>query len=146
MKHNARGRPAATDSVMKEFDPTRHLKTESTEQDGVTVFTLRGECDMHTAPYCRLDVTPALLNGGRVVLDLRPTTFMDSAGYGMLVGLARAAQDNGGRLAIVAPPSGIVLTGLRVLQVDRALAIAPTLEEAIALAREDGPSIVSPTE
>lgn len=117
---------------MKEFDPTQHLTTERTERDGVTIFSLKGECDLHTAPYVRLEITPTLQAGGKVVLDLNEVTFMDSAGYGMLVGLARIANDHGGRVAVAAPPAGIVLTGLRVLQVDRALPISTSLDDAVA--------------
>lgn len=117
---------------MKEFDPTKHLTTEQTERDGVSIFSLKGECDLHTAPYARLAITPTLQAGGRAVIDLSQVTFMDSAGYGMLVGLARIAKDHGGQLAVAAPTSGIVLTGLRVLQVDRALPISTSLDDAIA--------------
>lgn len=118
------------------FDPTRHLTTESSQQDGVVVFTLNGECDMHTAPYVRLEVSPILQAAGRVVIDLHKVTFMDSAGYGMLVGLARIATDNGGKMCILAPTSGIVASGLKVLQVGDWIPIANTLEDALARAKD----------
>lgn len=120
---------------MPQFDPTKHLTVDRRERDGVTVFTLRGECDMHTAPYARLEVHPVLQARQPVVIDLTEVTFMDSAGYGMLVGLERIARDNGTRLTIAAPASGIVLTGLRVLKVDNVLSISTNLDDAVAAAR-----------
>jgi len=120
---------------MSQFDPTKHLTVDREDHDGVTVFSLHGECDMHTAPYARLEITPVLQSGNPVVINLSDVSFMDSAGYGMLVGLERIAQINNTRLAIAAPPSGIVLTGLRVLKVDNVLSVSTDLENAIAAAR-----------
>lgn len=52
------------------FDPTRRLTTESSQQNGVVIFTLNGECDMHTVPYVRLEVSPILQAAESVVIDL----------------------------------------------------------------------------
>lgn len=120
---------------MNAFDPTQHLTVERTDRDGIAVFSLNGECDMHTAPYVRIEITPVLQAGHPVVLDISNVGFMDSAGYGMLVGLARIAQEKGAKFAVAAPASGIVLTGLRVLKVDRVLSISTSLDDALAAAK-----------
>jgi anti-anti-sigma factor len=119
---------------MSQFDPTKHLTVEREDRDGVAIFSLHGECDMHTAPYARLEITPVLQSGGSVVINITDVSFMDSAGYGMLVGLERIAEINNARLAIAAPPSGIVLTGLRVLKVDNVLKVSTNLDDAVAVA------------
>lgn len=119
---------------MSQFDPTKHLTVEREDRDGVAVFTLHGECDMHTAPYARLEITPVLQSGQPVVVNIIDVSFMDSAGYGMLVGLERIAQTNNTKMAIAAPPTGIVLTGLRVLKVDKVLSVLTDLENAVAAA------------
>jgi anti-sigma B factor antagonist len=116
---------------MNEFDPTKHLTVDREDRDGVAIFSLHGECDMHTAPYVRLEITPVLRDGGAVVINLTDVSFMDSAGFGMLVGLARVAQDSNAGFAVAAPPSGIVLTGLRVLKVDNVLNVSTDLENAV---------------
>ncbi|HEY3266735.1 MAG TPA: STAS domain-containing protein [Armatimonadota bacterium] len=120
---------------MNGFDPTQHLTVDRKEIDGIAVFSLNGECDMHTAPYARLEITPVLQSGRPAVIDITNVGFMDSAGYGMLVGLAHIAQDRGTKFTVAAPPSGIVLTGLRILKVDRVLSISTSLEEAVAAAK-----------
>lgn len=120
---------------MNEFDPTKHLTVDREDRDGVAVFSLHGECDMHTAPYARLEITPVLREGQAVVINITDVSFMDSAGFGMLVGLARIAQDNNARFAVAAPPAGIVLTGLRVLKVDNVLNVSTDLDSAVAAAK-----------
>lgn len=125
-----------SDSVMSQFDPTKHLTVEKETRDGVTIFSLHGECDMHTAPYARLEITPVLQASRPVVIDITDVSFMDSAGYGMLVGLERIAQINNTKMAIAASPNGIVLTGLRVLKVDKVLSVLTDLENALAAAKQ----------
>jgi anti-sigma B factor antagonist len=125
---------------MPKFDPSQHLTMNREDRDGVAVFNLHGECDMHTAPYARLEITPVLSEGGRVVVNLQDVAFMDSAGYGMLVGLARIARENDAGLAVAAPPSGIVLSGLRVLKVDKVLPVATSVDEAVQATNQPLPN------
>jgi anti-sigma B factor antagonist len=120
---------------MEEFDPTKHLQTRREDREGVAIFHLDGDCDMHTTPYVRLEVSPLLTSGQPVVLDLTNVSFMDSAGYGMLVGLSKIATDHGAALSVAVKSPGIVLTGLRVLQVDHVVQVATSIEDAIALLR-----------
>jgi anti-anti-sigma factor len=116
---------------MNEFDPSKHLQTHREDLEGVTIFHLVGDCDMHTAPYVRLDVSPVLTAGQPVVIDLSEVAFMDSAGYGMLVGLTKIATDHNTPLAVCVKPQGIVLTGLRVLQVEQVLFVGTDMQQAI---------------
>lgn len=120
---------------MEEFDPTKHLKTQREDVDGIAVFHLVGDCDMHTTPYVRLEISPVLSMGQPAVIDLTQVAFMDSAGYGMLVGLAKVAADNNAKFSVAVKSPGIVLTGLRVLQVDHVLHVALNVEDAIKLIR-----------
>jgi anti-anti-sigma factor len=90
---------------------------------------------MHTTPYVRLEISPVLSTGQPVVIDLTQVAFMDSAGYGMLVGLAKVAADNNALMSVAVKSPGIVLTGLRVLQVDHVLHVAMNVEDAIKLVR-----------
>jgi anti-anti-sigma factor len=74
-----------------------------------------GEVDMHTAPELWRSASSALELGGRLVIDLRDVSFMDSQGVNVL---ARAAQEvgDGARLTVrgARPPIRRVLeiTGL----------------------------------
>ncbi|GGY18634.1 hypothetical protein GCM10010358_82260 [Streptomyces minutiscleroticus] len=77
-----------------------------TVDDGVTVLSLQGEVDMHTAH--RLRQALAADHAGlpaRVVVDFRRVTFMDSSGINALICLYRATRDTPGwvRLAGIQP-------------------------------------------
>lgn len=75
--------------------------TERTD-DGTTVVELRGEIDILTAPAvaARLD---ALTAGPYpdLVLDLRPVSFIDCAGLGLLCRARNRTVARGGRLRLV---------------------------------------------
>ncbi|MER6156326.1 STAS domain-containing protein [Streptomyces sp. NPDC001868] len=69
---------------------------------GTTVVTLRGELDVMTAPSltARLD---ALASGPLpdLVLDLRPVSFIDCAGLGVLCRVRNRVKARNGRLRLV---------------------------------------------
>ena len=92
------------------------------------VVTVRGELDLYTAP----ELERALgLNGtahGRVVVDLRECSFIDSTGLGILIAADRRSGCDG--LLIVA--NGLeVLRALEVTGLDRQLRLYPTVEAAL---------------
>jgi anti-anti-sigma factor len=49
-------------------------------RDGTPVVVVRGEVDLSTAPALRAALDEAVNGSGRVEVDLRDTTFMDSCG------------------------------------------------------------------
>jgi anti-sigma B factor antagonist len=66
---------------------------------------LDGELDIGTAPQLEDAVEEALVEGCReVVLDLGPTTLLDSSGLGALIRAARAVDARKGKMAVVSPP------------------------------------------
>jgi anti-anti-sigma factor len=68
--------------------------------------TVRGELDLATAPRLGAAVEAALATGSSsLVLDLTPTTFLDSSGARELVRLARGAAAAGVDLYVIAPRS-----------------------------------------
>jgi anti-anti-sigma factor len=76
----------------------------------VTVVTARGELDLAVNDALR-DVLGPL--DGRVVVDLRDVTFMDSSSIGVLVGAARRLKTSGGELRLRSPAE----TPRRVLEI-----------------------------
>ncbi|MGW0510195.1 STAS domain-containing protein [Streptomyces olivaceoviridis] len=84
---------------------------------GPTVLTLRGEIDLLTAPALseRLDALTARPRPD-LVLDLRPTEFIDCAGLGALCRARNRALARGGRLCLVTDSARFLrmlrLTGL----------------------------------
>ena len=83
----------------------RPMEIHGTANDGTARLELRGELDIGTAPVLEDAVDRALEDGCReVVLDLGPTTLLDSSGLGALIRAARTVGDRHGTMAVVSPP------------------------------------------
>ncbi len=96
---------------------------------------VEGELDLSTAPRLKWSLLDALQAGHSwLILDLSRTTFMDSTALGVLVGVKRGL-DAGERLAIVCP-GGDVLQIFEFAGMDGVFTVFPTLDEALASARE----------
>jgi anti-anti-sigma factor len=115
-------------------DPVQPLEVTSRPHGGCTVVRLRGELDIATAEELRLRVRRARReHGDRVVLDLAELEFVDSHGLSAILGCYRSAAEAGGCLVLVAPRP-IVWRALEITGLHRRLAIADTVEEAVAAA------------
>ena len=100
----------------------------------ISVVAVEGELDLARAPSLKWALIDSLEAGqNQLVVDLSPTTFMDSTGLGVLVGVNRSLTAEA-RLAIVCARANLLkifeLSGM-----DGAFAIFPTLEEALAYVR-----------
>ena len=79
---------------------------ERSTVDGRQALTVRGELDLATAPQLRAAVDAILSTSpSGLVVDLSPTTFLDSSGARALVHISRAAADRGIPLHVVCPPT-----------------------------------------
>ena len=93
-----------------------HVEVEP-ERDKVRVRPV-GELDVATVGDVRERIAEVVESGFRhLVIDLRPTTFIDSSGLNLLLQTAAAASVDGWELAIVeGPPAvrrAVDITGLR---------------------------------
>lgn len=97
------------------------------------VVTLPAEIDMTNADGVGADLRAAFAPGvTTVVADMTATTFCDSRGYRALVLAHKHAVASGAELRLVVP-SAYVLRVMGVLGIDVALAIYPSLPEALAV-------------
>ncbi|MEW2515302.1 STAS domain-containing protein [Streptomyces sp. NPDC046870] len=96
-------------------------------EDGPTVVALRGEIDLLTAPAlaARLDALTARPRPD-LVLDLRPTEFIDCAGLGVLCRARNRVLTRGGRLRLVTD-SARFLRMLRVTGLAGVFEVGPRL-------------------
>jgi anti-sigma B factor antagonist len=81
------------------------MDIRTNRSDGTAHIELHGELDIGAAPELDAAVDRALGDGCReVVLDLGPTTLVDSSGLGALIRAARAVNAQQGKMAVVSPP------------------------------------------
>lgn len=108
------------------------LDYQKTEQGDVTVFALKGNLDALTAPALKKEIE-ALLAARKihVVFDLSSLDLIDSSGVGAIVSLFKRVRALSGDVkvaGVTAQPKEI----FRLLRLDRAFDIHPTIEEAVA--------------
>ena len=78
----------------------------SLDASGAYILAIRGEIDVSTAPQVKLAARDAVFAGSdRVVLDLTETTFLDSTGLGVIIGLARLLRPDGDIAIVNVNPS-----------------------------------------
>jgi stage II sporulation protein AA (anti-sigma F factor antagonist) len=93
---------------------------------------LPAEVDIATAGEVRDSLLSSVNRGGiHLVVDASPVTFMDSSGVNALVRARERAERLGGSIHVVTR-SRSVLRVLEVTQLDRVLAVVPSLEDAQA--------------
>jgi anti-anti-sigma factor len=98
--------------------------TRSTGPDGGTVLALTGELDLASSDALRDELLSAIGNGlGAASVDLRGTTYLASAGVGLLLQAAAAAGAAGRSLRVVVRPGSAPARLLQVGGLEGALAI-----------------------
>jgi anti-sigma B factor antagonist len=101
-----------------------------------SVISVEGELDLSTAPSLKLMLVDSLeADSGRLVVDLSLVSFVDSTTLSVLVGVTRRFHA-AARLAIVCVRPN-VLKIFEYAGLDGVFAIFPTLDEALAYAREN---------
>jgi anti-anti-sigma factor len=69
-------------------------------RDGGVVVIATGEIDLWSAPEVNAALAAHGTSDGRVVLDLRGVTFMDSSGLGLIVEATQRARKHGFQFAV----------------------------------------------
>ncbi len=110
-----------------------------TEQDGVVRLRNDGEIRLGDQLRERSSVEEVLgpdCYGRNILLDLKNTSYIDSAGVGWIVRFHKLCQQSGGMLVLHSLPPAIMAI-LRLLHMERFLRIAEDERSAQALARGD---------
>ncbi|WCE02313.1 STAS domain-containing protein [Streptomyces sp. HUAS 31] len=99
--------------------------------DHVTVVTVVGELDVYTAPYLR-ELLVELVNHGRVflVLDMTTADYLDSTGFGVVVGGLKRVRAYDGMMALVVPEDRIRKV-FRITGLTKVFPIFDTVEPAV---------------
>jgi anti-sigma B factor antagonist len=110
---------------------SRSVKLE--RHDDVPVARLEGEVDLTRAPTIRVELLRAVDNRDHgLVIDLRETTYLDSAGVNIIFELAERLSSRQQLLAAVVPERAIVERVISLVNMRSILETHRTLEEAVA--------------
>ncbi len=104
-------------------------------EGGPAVLTITGEHDLHTAPELRRQLEQLIDGGDPIVIDLSPSTFVDSSILGVILDGRKQAADGGIPFAVAQADGAVAVS--RVLQVtglQSELPVHESLEEALAAA------------
>jgi len=102
------------------------------EREGWVVVRASGDLDLTTAIRLREQAVQVVTDGQpRLILDLQEVDFVDSTGLGVIVGLLKRTRGQGGDLRLVSTRPSLRKV-LELTDLDRALPLARTVEEAIA--------------
>ena len=105
---------------------------ELDRNDGVVVVVLSGEHDVYTAPELRDKLESVIAESAPLVIDLTPTTFLDSSVLRVLLEARRNAEERGLGFAVALNDSespGV----RRILEVTGLIPVLPVLEKEVAL-------------
>ena len=110
---------------------TFRLDEESLDPSGL-VLTVSGELHLATAPEFRARLTAAIDAGvSRLVIDLRPLSFLDSVALAALLH-ARKRLGDAGRMAVVVAPDSYTRLIFEVAGMPRCVDVFETREHAVA--------------
>ena len=114
------------------YTPAVNLDVETTEKDGKSVVSLRGEIDVYTAPRLRQALIDLVSRGATdIVVDMDKVDFLDSTGLGVLVGGLKRLRSHDGDLTLVCTQHRILkvfeITGLT-----KVFAIHDSVDAAVA--------------
>lgn len=105
----------------------------SIRQEGaIAIATLTGEVDVSNADQVGIDLFEAAPNDAAgLVVDLTPTTYLDSRGVQLLIELAERLRRREQHLRVVAPERSVVRRILTLTRLDIILPLDATLKEAL---------------
>lgn len=105
---------------------------------GFPVLSVTGEIDIYTAPVFKQAVVNLVTEGHKnVVIDLSGVTFMDSSGFGTLLGATRRLRPSGGGLHLAGANSTIQRM-LRLTRLDSIMQIYDDPEAAVRAMESEG--------
>jgi anti-sigma B factor antagonist len=100
------------------------------------VLVVAGEIDVFTAPLFKQAVVNLVAEGHRhLFLDMREVSFMDSSGFGALLGATKRLRPEGGSLNLIGC-SKTVRRMLHLTRLDTILGVYETEQEALAAAQD----------
>lgn len=113
------------------------LATLTVERTGdLHVARIAGEVDISNAATLGEGIASEASNDAAgLVLDLTPTSYLDSAGIRLLFELKQRLADRRQTLAVVVPEDSLIRSALLITEVDQAIELHGELDSALASLR-----------
>jgi anti-anti-sigma factor len=105
--------------------------SEVENRNRAAVLRLKGRLDVKTSPILLQRAAEIQANGQNLVLNLSEVSFIGSSGIGALLVLVEQFQEQAGVVRLVSP-SPAVDAVIKLLNLDRFLAVDPSEEKALA--------------
>src|SRR5262245_60328218 len=100
--------------------------------EGSLTATIAGEIDISNASDLRRSIDAELAGATTVIIDLSPTTFLDSTGIALLVEIASRLRVTRRTLYLVIPPDAPIRRVVSVTGLEDEVSVLPTLSDATA--------------
>lgn len=111
------------------------MKLRESRHDQIDVFHFEGEIDLHYAPALRsIFGAKAKARCPALVADLSGVDFIDSTGIAVLIEYLRATAESGAQFCIAGPTQPVRYV-FEIVQLEKAVPIFSSLDEAIARLR-----------
>jgi anti-anti-sigma factor len=105
--------------------------------DDVVVARLSGEIDLSNAAQVGEDLGGGVPNSALgLVIDLTATDYLDSSGVHLVFDLAERLQRRQQQLRVVVPEGAPIRRVLRIVELDGAVPVLASVEEAVAQIRD----------
>lgn len=102
----------------------------------LVVASIEGEVDMSNAPAIAHRLRELLTNRSlALIVDLGPTTYLDSSGIALLFALADELSRRQQRLLLVVPEQSQLVRAIQITGLDRAVPMHTTVDRAVEDAR-----------
>lgn len=102
------------------------------QQGPIAIATLTGEVDVSNAGQVGVDLFEAAPNDAAgLIIDLTPTTYLDSRGVQLLIELAERLRRREQQIRVVTPDRSVVRRILTLTRLDTILPLDATIEEAV---------------
>ena len=107
------------------------LETKVEEVSGVPIVRVAGEIDAFTTPELKTALNEAIESSTKgLIIDLTEVSYMDSSGFGALLGAAKRVKPQGGTIYLVGC-SDTIKRILHITKLDIMFELLATVEEAI---------------
>lgn len=113
------------------------IKLDLDEVSRIPVLRVTGEIDVCTAPEFKSVINKAIFAGAtNLIVDLTDVSYMDSSGFGTLLGATKRIRPRGGTVTLVGCSEAIERM-LKITRLDTIFGVYPCVEDAVEIMTSD---------